>query len=441
MGSRRFVIALLAVLAGPAGAYEPASYVERALESIDAQRYGLARAYLDPVAIDPRLSRQQRAQVYYYRGYTFYAEGAYVSAAQDYARALEFAPDNTAVLAAIGQLYAKGLGVRKDPAQAFELLLKAARAGHAGAKLYVGWAYLTGTGTSSDIDKARFWLAEAAAAGRVDAKLQLARSYRAPYAPEPDPEQALALYREAAAAGSTDALIALGYMYLGSETGAADPARAAGYFEQAAQHDAPIAQTVLGSLYTSGTGVPRDYAKARHWYERAIAQRQRAAYAGLAHLYLNGFGVTADRQHAMVLLGDGATRGDVIAQLQLANLQLRPPRSKERTEQALSWLRAAAAQNHPQGHNDLAWVLATSRYETLRDGATALAEARKATAQQRTATTLDTLAAALAETGDFEQAVATQREAIAALGSDEGALTPQFQARLNDYVKGVAWRE
>ena len=71
----------------------------------------------------------------------------------------------------------------------------------------------------------------------------------------------------------------------------------------------------------------------------------------------------------------------------------------------------------------------------------ALAEARKATAQRRNATTLDTLAAALAETGDFEQAVATQREAIAALEADQAELTDPFQARLNGYQKDVAWRE
>jgi TPR repeat protein len=441
MYMKRLLPVAFVLLASHAAAYEPATYVHHAIESIKAERYGLARSYLDPLVIDPRLTSAQRAQAYYFRGYSFFAEGLYVSAAQDYARALEFAPDNTAALAAVGRLYADGLGVRKDPAEAFGLLLKAARGGQGDAKLYVGWAYLTGTGTKANVDKARFWLGEAVSDGRLEAKVQLARSYRAPYAAKPDPQKALKLYQEAAAAGSTTALIALGYMYLGTEAGAADPARAAGYFRQAAEQGTAVAQSVMGALYANGIGVPRDYAKAREWFERAIAQHLATAYTGLAHLYLSGLGVTANRQRALELFEAGASRGDVAAQLTLAGIELRQPTSQQGTADAIRWLRAAAAQNHPEGHNGLAWVLATTRYDDLRDGTTAVREARLAVAQQRNATTLDTLAAALAESGDFKQAVATQQEAIAALGDDPHKLDAEFQTRLKGYRNGVAWRE
>jgi TPR repeat protein len=344
---KRLLPVAFALLASHAAAYEPATYVQRAVESIKAHHYALARSYLDPLVIDPRLTSAGRAQAYYFRGYSFFADGLYVSAAQDYARALEFAPDNVAALAAVGRLYADGLGVRKDPAEAFRLLLKAARGGQTDAKLYVGWAYLTGTGTAADTDKARFWLGEAVSDGRLEAKVQLARSYRAPYAAKPDPQKALKLYQEAADAGSNTALIALGYMYLGTENGAADPARAAGYFRQ------------------------------------AVAQHLASAYTGLGHLYLSGLGATANRQHALALFDEGASRGDVAAQLTLAGIELSQPTSRENTADAIRWLRAAAAQNHPEGHNGLAWVLATSRYAELRDGTTAVREARLAVAQQR----------------------------------------------------------
>ena len=111
----------------------------------------------------------------------------------------------------------------------------------------------------------------------------------------------------------------------------------------------------------------------------------------------------------------GATLGDVQAQLRLASLDLAPPVTRTNTESALRWLRLAAEQDHPQGHNGLAWVLATTRFDQLRDGATAVVEANRATALARTASTLDTLAAAYAESGDFDKAVATQRDALAAL--------------------------
>jgi Flp pilus assembly protein TadD len=111
------------------------------------------------------------------------------------------------------------------------------------------------------------------------------------------------------------------------------------------------------------------------------------------------------------------------------------------TESALRWLRLAAEQDHPQGHNGLAWVLATSRFDQLRDGATAVTEANRATTLERSATTLDTLAAAYAESGDFDKAVAAQRDALAALGSDERALRDAFERRLEHYLKQQPWRE
>ncbi|HWH77887.1 MAG TPA: hypothetical protein VNT76_10970, partial [Candidatus Binatus sp.] len=67
--------------------------------------------------------------------------------------------------------------------------------------------------------------------------------------------------------------------------------------------------------------------------------------------------------------------------------------------------------------NNLAWALVTCPYDQLRDGALALQYAEKAVtlSHRREPNMLDTLAAAYAETGDFEKAVTTQKEAIALL--------------------------
>jgi hypothetical protein len=64
--------------------------------------------------------------------------------------------------------------------------------------------------------------------------------------------------------------------------------------------------------------------------------------------------------------------------------------------------------------NGYAWALATLPREDLRNGALAVEIARAALAASGTDDpgTLDTLAAALAETGDFEQAVQVQSGAI-----------------------------
>lgn len=436
-GLRGLVIVLSWLITAPAWSVEPADSVAHALQQIEAKRYGLARNYLDIVVTDPRLSGVQRSRAYYYRGYAFLAEGLYVSAAQDYERALELDPGNSTVLAELGRLYADGAGVEKNSATAFKLFLKAARGGNEKAGLYVGYALLGGVGVTRDVPKARYWLREAANTGHVDALVQLARSYRAPFSDPPDLERAMALYQQAIDQGSVEALTALGYVYLGGETGTPDLKRATEYFRQAAQRDSPAAQTALGFLSLTN----RKYSDARHWFERAAAAQHAEAFTGLGRMYQDGLGVTANRARAIENYATGAALGDVQSQLRLATLDLEPPVSQARTESALRWLRIAAEQDHPQGHNGLAWVLATTRYDQLRDGATAVSEANRAITLARTASTLDTLAAAYAESGDLEKAVATQRDAIAALGKDEERLRKPFEQHLDHYLKGEPWRE
>ncbi|HET6473261.1 MAG TPA: tetratricopeptide repeat protein, partial [Pseudomonadales bacterium] len=170
--TRLSLVALL-TLAQAAFALDPADSVARALEQLEAKRYSLARSYLDPVVIDERLSGPQRARAYYIRGFAFLLDRLYVSAAQDYARALELDPDNPSVMTELGRMYADGIGVGKDPARAFDLLQKAARGGNDSARLYVGYALLTGTGTKADVPKARYWLQESANAGHTEALVQL----------------------------------------------------------------------------------------------------------------------------------------------------------------------------------------------------------------------------------------------------------------------------
>ncbi|MDP7389044.1 MAG: hypothetical protein QF806_02820, partial [Pseudomonadales bacterium] len=109
--------------------------------------------------------------------------------------------------------------------------------------------------------------------------------------------------------------------------------------------------------------------------------------------------------------------------------------------QATTWFAAAANQNHAQGHNDLAWLLATQRNAALRNGPRALSHARLAVQAEASAGHLDTLAAALAETGQFEQAVATQQRAIEAVASDNPRLETELQQRLDHYRRQQPWRE
>jgi tetratricopeptide (TPR) repeat protein len=82
---------------------------------------------------------------------------------------------------------------------------------------------------------------------------------------------------------------------------------------------------------------------------------------------------------------------------------------------------------------------------SLRDGKLALAEATKACVLSHYGVEawIDTLAAAYAETGDFEQAVKWQQKAIAMLGISKGGLhkPEESKARLELYQAGQPYRE
>jgi tetratricopeptide (TPR) repeat protein len=84
---------------------------------------------------------------------------------------------------------------------------------------------------------------------------------------------------------------------------------------------------------------------------------------------------------------------------------------------------------------DLAWLLATNPDEHMRNGVLALNLARHVPSQS--ARSLDVLAAAQAETGDFALAATTEAQAIALGGAKVDAME-QHRAR---YLSGAAWRE
>jgi TPR repeat protein len=100
--------------------------------------------------------------------------------------------------------------------------------------------------------------------------------------------------------------------------------------------------------------------------------------------------------------------------------------------EAVKWYRLAAAQNFPDGLNNLAWVLATSASPAIRDGSNAVVYAEKSVAatHRRIPWNLGTLAATYAEVGEFEKAVSTLQEAIALLETEADKNDSRSRLRL-----------
>lgn len=114
-------------------------------------------------------------------------------------------------------------------------------------------------------------------------------------------------------------------------------------------------------------------------------------------------------------------------------------------QQALDDYRSASkvAPQDSDTANDMSWLLSTCPLAKLRDGKRALALANFACGHTGwdEAKSIDTLAAAYAELGNYSEAVVWQQRAIDLAGSSDKDFQQQLQQRLELYRKGLPYRE
>ncbi len=117
--------------------------------------------------------------------------------------------------------------------------------------------------------------------------------------------------------------------------------------------------------------------------------------------------------------------------------------SRGENDLAISDLNAALRMSPeaPEVLNNLAWLLATSPQDDLRNGARAFQYASKACdlTHWKNAGYIDTLAAAYAEIGDFEEALKSQQRAVAMVAKGDHA--EELQAHLELYQAKKPYRE
>ena len=317
-------------------------------------------------------------------------------------------------MAQLGTMYLDGQGVTQDAEEGLRLLRAAAERGSAYGQSMLGRIYLVGNVVPADSAQARMWLEAAANQEDPLAMFILAGMYGAGVDVEADDDLGFKLLSRSAALGGNLAKVRLGIMLFTSPD-RQDPERAVFLLEQVADEDPEAART-LGYQYLTGRLIEMDSAKAVRFISKAA---------------------DAGDEQAQLMLADLAERGIGMERDPLRARRLREP---------------IIAAYSPGEKNDLAWRYSVSPDDAFRNGplAVEIMESLLASDEMDSASRLDTLAAAYAEVGRFEDAVRAQEAAIENLAGRESPNTAgvavvermlaDFRARLDGYRSGQPYR-
>lgn len=216
------------------------------------------------------------------KAYAAYQLGLYREAMQDAEARIKSNPKDGPAFTLIGELYAKGLGVKPDLAKASQNYQKAAAAGDAQGQYALAMLKLEGQGTPKDQPGAKTLL-------------------------------------EAASPKVPAAAYALGLMLLTDGKPDSDR-RAVSLFQDAALRGDPDAQYGLAVLYKEGRGVPKSMVDAALWMGRAALSKNVAAETEYGVMLFNGEGVAKNEQAAAAMFRRAAEKGGAVAQNRLARL-------------------------------------------------------------------------------------------------------------------------
>ena len=195
----------------------------------------------------------------------------------------------------VAEIYARGLGVPRNPKEAARWYAAAAEQGVAEAQFQYALILMDGRLADPDETRAMKLLTEAAKSGSRLAQFNLAQLI---VKREPGPAgfaKAVEHYRAAAEAGLADAQYAMAQIRTnGSDGSPPDDAVARDWLRKAARQNFDTAQVDLGTWLVEGRGGDRDLKGGFGWIRRAAQGGNVAAQARLAKLYVGGLGVEPD---------------------------------------------------------------------------------------------------------------------------------------------------
>lgn len=167
----------------------------------------------------------------YVKGRAAIARGDYAAAGAEFEAAAK--TGNREAMAALGSMFAEGLGVERDYNRALEWYLKAAEAGHVAAQSVAARMYATGTGVAKSDAQSLFWARRAADAGDAGAQYIMGVRSAQGVGVKRDSGQALLWFGAAAEQGYGEAQYSLGFLMAQGAAALKDPIQAQEFRRQA----------------------------------------------------------------------------------------------------------------------------------------------------------------------------------------------------------------
>ncbi len=201
----------------------------------------------------------------------------------------------------------------------------------------------------------------------------------------------------------------------------------------------PYAQLFLGTLFSDFKEPAKDVDQARLWYGKAALAGLAEARYRLALTHTKGNAARTIELLAQAAEQDHAAANDLLGEYYLIGDEV--PRN---LQTAIRYFERAMGAGSIQARNNLAWLLATTTASEFRDGKRAVAMIRPLALLYDNWQYLDTLAAAFAESDDFDQAIELQKRALEdATDNDavEAAIVAQMRQRLRAFERGQPVRE
>lgn len=245
---------------------------------------------------------------------------------------------SSAAMTMLGELYANGLGVKRDYGKAIEWHQRAADLGDREAMFALAMLRISGRGGPPDRAGAVKWLTSSAKLGQPKAAYNLALLYMDGQTLPQDFKRAAELLRSAADAGTPEAQYALATFYkegTGVEKNLYKSVRLLQAASLAGNVDAQVEYAI--ALF-NGSGTGKNETAAVSLLRKAAKQNSAIAQNRLAHALVTGMGVPIDKIEGLKwhIVAKTAGKGDLM--LDSAMAQATPEERANAERVARKWL-------------------------------------------------------------------------------------------------------